>query len=61
MYINGTKVLDHLDVFAEVGFMQPLVKTLHRHRDGLADRISLVHQIENPKISGIEIIPEVTP
>jgi hypothetical protein len=54
-------VLDHLDIFAEVGFMQPLVKTFTVTVTGSPIVISFVHEIENPKISGIEIIPEPTP
>jgi hypothetical protein len=61
VFINGTKVLDHLDIFAEVGFMQPLVKTFTVTVTGSPIVISFVHEIENPKISGIEIIPEPTP
>ena len=50
--INGTRVLDHLDIFAEVGFMAPLVKTFTVNVTGTELMIDFVHQVENPKIVG---------
>jgi hypothetical protein len=57
VYINGTKVLDHLDIFKEVGFLAPLVKTFTVDASGGQVKIDFVHQVENPKIAGIEILP----
>ncbi|HXY40775.1 MAG TPA: malectin domain-containing carbohydrate-binding protein [Vicinamibacteria bacterium] len=56
--INGTTVLDHFDVFAAVGVMQPLAKSFPVTVSGGQVVVSFVHEIENPKISGIEIIPQ---
>jgi glucose/arabinose dehydrogenase len=56
VYIDGTKVLDTLDIVKEVGPMAPLVKRFTVNETGGSLTISLVHQIENPKISGIEIL-----
>lgn len=54
--LNGSKVLDHLDIFKEVGFLAPLVKTFTVSVSGSELRVDFVHQVENPKISGIEIL-----
>src|SRR5262249_38492689 len=58
VYIDGTKMLDKLDIVKEVGPMAPLVESFTVNETGNSLTISLVHQIENPKISGIEIVPQ---
>jgi hypothetical protein len=37
--------------------MAPLVETFTVNETGSSLTISFVHQVENPKISGIEILP----
>jgi hypothetical protein len=58
VFIDGTKVLDKLDIVHEVGPMAPLVKSFTVNQTGSSLTISFVHQIENPTISGIEILPQ---
>jgi len=58
VYIDGTKVLDKLDIVKEVGPMAPLVEPFTVNETGSLLTISFVHQIENPKISGIEIVSQ---
>jgi hypothetical protein len=58
VYIDGTKRLDQLDIVKEVGPMAPLVKTFAVNETGSLLTISFVHEVENPKISGIEIVPQ---
>jgi glucose/arabinose dehydrogenase/PKD repeat protein len=61
VYIDGTKVLDKLDIVQEVGPMAPLVKSFTVNQTGSSLTISFVHQVENPTISGIEILPSSLP
>ncbi len=57
VYIENTKVLDHLDIVAEAGPKTALIKSFPvTVSDGVLN-IKFVHQIENPKISAIEVIP----
>jgi malectin (di-glucose binding ER protein) len=58
VYIDGTKVLDKLDIVQEVGPMAPLVKGFTVNQTGSSLTISFVHEVENPTISGIEILPQ---
>jgi hypothetical protein len=58
VYIDGTKVLDKLDIVQEVGPMAPLVKSFTVNQTGSSLTIGFVHQVENPMISGIEIVPQ---
>ena len=54
--IEGTKVLQNFDIFAEVGFDNPLVKSFTTTvSDGVLN-ILFGHVVENPKISAIEIV-----
>ena len=54
--IDGATVLKDLDVFAEVGFQKPLVKSFTVNVASSPLAIEFIHRIENPKISGIEIL-----
>jgi glucose/arabinose dehydrogenase len=58
VYIDGTKMLDKLDIVNEVGPMVPLVETFTVNETGNSLTISFAHEVENPKISGIEIVPQ---
>jgi glucose/arabinose dehydrogenase/PKD repeat protein len=58
VYIDGAKVLDKLDIVKQVGPMAPLVESFSVNETGSSLTISFVHQIENPKISGIEVVPQ---
>ncbi|MGD8615552.1 MAG: malectin [Gammaproteobacteria bacterium] len=54
--IEGRRVTDNLDVFKEVGGYTALVKTYNvTVGDGRLD-IELIHDVENPSITAIEII-----
>jgi len=58
VYIDGTKMLDKLDIVNEVGPMAPLLESFTVNETGSLLTISFVHEVENPKISGIEIVPQ---
>jgi hypothetical protein len=58
VYIDGTKVLDKLDIVQEVGPLAPFVRSFTVNQTGSSLTISLVHHVENPTISGIEILPQ---
>ena len=58
VYIDGTKMLDKLDIVNEVGPMAPLVESFTVNETGNSLTISFAHEVENPKISGIEIVPQ---
>ena len=55
--IEGVKVLDNLDIYSEVGGYAALTKTFDTSvADGTLN-ILFTHEVQNPKISAIEIIP----
>src|SRR5262249_9043924 len=58
VFIDGTKVVDKLDIVKEVGPMAPLMERFTVNETGSALTISFGHEVENPKISGIEIVPQ---
>ncbi|HYE22809.1 MAG TPA: malectin domain-containing carbohydrate-binding protein, partial [Verrucomicrobiae bacterium] len=61
VFLENALVVDNLDIFSEVGGYAALVRTFNTTiSDGFVD-ISLGHVTENPKLSGIEIIPSTQP
>jgi len=58
--VEGTLFLDNFDAFAAVGFEAATIQeTTVQVNDGNLN-IELLHVVENPKISGIEIVGNVT-
>ena len=54
--VEDQLILDKLDIFAEVGGYAALTKSFRVNvSDGILD-IKFIHQIENPKISAIEVL-----
>ena len=49
-------MINQLDAFSEVGANTSLIKTQNVMIDNGLLEIKLIHQVENPKISGIEVI-----
>jgi glucose/arabinose dehydrogenase/PKD repeat protein len=54
--IEGTKVLDGLDVYAQAGYLAPLVRTFTPSVTDGALTIAFTRRVENPKINGIEFV-----
>ena len=58
--IEGQLVQNDLDIYSEVGYETALKKSYNvTVADGVLN-IQFIHQIENPKISAIEILPQVS-
>jgi kumamolisin len=54
--INGTRVVSNLDIFKEVGFAKPLDLSFPVTVTNNSVQITFVPVVDNPKISGIEIL-----
>ena len=59
--IEGAVVVAAVDVFKEVGFQKPLVRTFTVSVSDGSLTIDLLHRIENPKLSGIEVLTAGSP
>ena len=55
VWVEGGLVADNVDIFKEVGFMQPLLITTTAFVSDGYMTIALSNEIENPKISAIKI------
>ena len=54
--IEGTLVFDNLDIYAEVGGYTALIKSVDTQvDDGVLD-IQVLHVVQNPKVSAIEVL-----
>ena len=58
--IEGQELLSDFDIFAETGFLSATTKELVTDVADTAVTIDFIHQVENPKISAIEIVTIVT-
>jgi hypothetical protein len=57
--IEGSLVLDHYDIYLDVGGNKGVMKSFVVDSDGSLD-IAFQHVVENPAVSGIEIVPVTT-
>jgi kumamolisin len=56
--INGVNVISNLDIFKEVGYAKPLDLSFPVTVTNNSIKISFIQVVENPKISGVEILPQ---
>jgi len=58
--IDGILVVNNLDIFSEVGSNAALVKSFTTTISDGQINIEFLHDVENPKISAIEIVPSAS-
>lgn len=58
--VEGTEVISNLDIYAEVGAKTALTKSFTTSVSDGTLNILFISNVESPKISGIEIIPQTT-